>query len=405
MTAFRDLTEAQDLNTEAGRELYATLLQLGPQFAAVSEYEQRLAEARAEAAAAAAAAAAEAAEARRVAFQSQVDEIVAQREAEQAARESFVNRIESRLNQLTDSPEQALARERDALVLEANQLGASSDNVVKYYEFQIQSIRNAETAREEAEAAAVAAQARAFETRTLGAIHNLTDTPIQAITRRRDALVAEGSAVGADTGLADRLYEVQVGQIREQQRQREEAAAQARAEAARRQREAEQQALNQQYDSFYNTFYSREEKVVDTRRKLLETFSELGLALPNTRQAFRELIESADQGSPLFKSLLGVADQFAFITDGANNLNEALGASQRIFRDLREELFVASAQNGIGTDGVSIGGSGADRGILIQILQAVQRGDINASRQRTDQLFELREQNRELYEPTQQTVT
>ena len=43
---YRKLVEAQDLNTEAGREMYATLIELAPQYAQVAQFERQLAEER-----------------------------------------------------------------------------------------------------------------------------------------------------------------------------------------------------------------------------------------------------------------------------------------------------------------------------------------------------------------------
>ena len=147
---FRALVDAQDLYSASGRELFATLLQLAPAVSTIQEYEARLADEREQAAEAAL----------------QLVEAERQRtEAAKAARSAFEGSTLTMVQGLTDSPEQAFARQRDELLAEAESLGADTENVVRWYELQIQAIRDQAAAKQEAEQAAIEAQKQQAEAR------------------------------------------------------------------------------------------------------------------------------------------------------------------------------------------------------------------------------------------------
>ena len=55
------------------------------------------------------------------------------------------------VQELTDSPEEALARQRDALLAEAESLGAGTNDIIRWYELQAQAIRDQAAAQREAE--------------------------------------------------------------------------------------------------------------------------------------------------------------------------------------------------------------------------------------------------------------
>ena len=235
---FRALVDAQDLYSASGRELFATLLQLAPAVSTIQEYEARLADEREQAAEAAL----------------QLVEAERQRtEAAKAARSAFEGSTLAMVKGLTDSPEQAFARQRDELLAEAESLGADTENVLRWYELQTQAIRDQATAQQEAEQAASLAadkaqeaqaeQARAtLEGRSLAMVQRLTDSPEEALARQRDALLAEAEALGAGTNSITRWYELQAQAIRDQataQQEAEAEAARATAEAARAEAEAE----------------------------------------------------------------------------------------------------------------------------------------------------------------------
>ena len=232
---FRDLVDAQNLLNPIQRRRFAQLLQIAPQFEKLIVYEQQLANERKEAG--------ERAEA----------QLQAERAAAAAARQTFENRTQGMVQGLTDSPEQALARQRDELLAEAESLDAGTDSITRWYELQTQAIRDQVAAQQEAQQAASLAAAKAqeaqaeqaratFEGRSLAMVQRLTDSPEEALARQRDALLAEAEALGAGTNSIARWYKLQAQAIRDQataQQEAEAEAARATAEAARAEAEAE----------------------------------------------------------------------------------------------------------------------------------------------------------------------
>ena len=641
---FRALVDAQDLYSASGRELFATLLQLAPAVSTIQEYEARLADERKQAAEAA----------------MQLVEAERQRtEAAKAARSAFEGSTLAMVQGLTDTPEQAFARQRDELLAEAETLGADTENVVRWYELQIQAIHDQATAQKEAEQAASFAAAKAqeaqaeqaratFEGRSLAMVQRLTDSPEEALARQRDALLAEAEALGAGTNSITRWYELQAQAIRDQATARQEAeaeAARATAEAARatgaeqarqlftpqadlmaslrdeltgagtplvgseylaelerlrdvdverydallayapqlkqlidfekqladereagikralestrqavldeisqsvrsaqgaaqsvsgltfgdagpvgtgtselaqfrqvsagattRARQAQQQAqraaeqatsararaeghlrtamkattqearesattlarqaqsaasaaagqaarqaalaqaeqklavfadsvrhLNLNLDitsrtvrnfassivnllggvddfqrsisSYYQNFFTQSEQLANVQSDLSLSFNNLNLAIPQTRQQFRDLVEAQDlstrAGQETFASLIDLSDQFAFMTSEANKLNDVLGTSQQHFRSLREEAFVRSATPGI-TDSEDARQTSTSDPLFLELIRAINQGNVRVERELEDLRRETRRNNRE---PTRQTVT
>lgn len=78
---------------------------------------------------------------------------------------------------------------------------------------------------------------------------------------------------------------------------------------------------------FYANFYSQSEQLQlagkQAKSALDAGFSELGLSIPTTREAFRSLVESQDlsteSGRKLFNGLLSLADEFKAVADAADD--------------------------------------------------------------------------------------
>ena len=132
------------------------------------------------------------------------------------------------LQSLTDTPQQALTRQLDAMLVEAVALGASYENVLNWYVLQRRTIRDQAEAARQAEQEAAAAARQAFEARTLGMVQALTDSPEQALARQRNELLAEAETLGAGTNSITRWYELQTQAIRDQAAAQREAEAEAR---------------------------------------------------------------------------------------------------------------------------------------------------------------------------------
>ena len=77
--------------------------------------------------------------------------------------------------------------------------------------------------------------------------------------------------------------------------------------------------LKQQFDGYYQAYYSSAEKLKNIQLGVAKTFADLGLAIPSTRAEFRTLVEGLDlasaAGQTAYASLIGVAGAFGTVAD------------------------------------------------------------------------------------------
>ena len=92
--------------------------------------------------------------------------------------------------------------------------------------------------------------------------------------------------------------------------------------------------LGSSLSKFYDKFYTEEEKTVNLAKNTTEAFDALGLALPSSRDAFKELVKSAiNAGNPqLLASLLGLQDAFTTLTEPVEELKNK-------FKELSDSLL------------------------------------------------------------------
>lgn len=152
--------------------------------------------------------------------------------------------------------------------------------------------------------------------------------------------------------------------------------------------------------AYYKNFFSEAERRRNIEADLALDFDHLGLAMPRTRQQFRDLVEAqdlaTDAGQKTFAALIDIAGQFATLTEESRSLQDALRGQQGLFRTLAREIFVTSAP------GLRDLQPADDTNTLLrELIRLTQMGDINAARQRADMLDE---QRRERYQPVRQAV-
>ena len=87
-------------------------------------------------------------------------------------------------------------------------------------------------------------------------------------------------------------------------------------------------------NSYYQNFFSEEERRLNSTQQLTDAFSELGLALPESRDAFRDIIDGIDltteAGQQLYTSLLALNPALAQLIDStARAAEEAERAAER----------------------------------------------------------------------------
>jgi hypothetical protein len=97
---------------------------------------------------------------------------------------------------------------------------------------------------------------------------------------------------------------------------------------------------------FYQQFYSEQERIDQARTALTATLADVGLSVPATRDAFRDLVEAqdltTDSGRAAFAALLEVSGAFAELTPATGDLAETLRDTAAIAQErvsLEERLL------------------------------------------------------------------
>lgn len=88
--------------------------------------------------------------------------------------------------------------------------------------------------------------------------------------------------------------------------------------------------------AYYDQFYSNEEKLLNATARLRENLNDLGVSfVPATREAFRELVDTAMAGgdSDLAAQLIKLSPLFASVVDSTGEQATALGRVVDLFRD------------------------------------------------------------------------
>jgi tape measure domain-containing protein len=108
------------------------------------------------------------------------------------------------------------------------------------------------------------------------------------------------------------------------------------------------EAFTAQTSAYYEAFYTQAERTNTATRQLTEVLAGLGLALPESRTAFRELVEAqdlyTDAGRSTYAALIGLAPVFDQITQATEQMGKAL--SDEVLR-LRG-LLTGSSVNSVG---------------------------------------------------------
>lgn len=93
------------------------------------------------------------------------------------------------------------------------------------------------------------------------------------------------------------------------------------------------EALSANAGTYYENFYSEAEKAAAVTRSVSEALAQVGLAMPATRDEFRDLVESqlamGEAGAEAVAALLGVSGAFASVTASAEDAaNAAIAAAK-----------------------------------------------------------------------------
>ena len=90
--------------------------------------------------------------------------------------------------------------------------------------------------------------------------------------------------------------------------------------------------------SYYENFYSESERFNNAQQQLTQTLTEAGLAVPTTREAYRQLVEAQDltteAGRKNYAVLLKNAGAFAELTPAASAANKQIAGLNKMFAGL-----------------------------------------------------------------------
>lgn len=144
--------------------------------------------------------------------------------------------------------------------------------------------------------------------------------------------------------------------------------------------------------NYYEKFYSEEEKLATATRQLTSTFAAMGLTLPATRDAFKDLVAAQDlttaAGQLTFTALIGLSDVFYEIT---NPLEEATQKMKEFTNSILEYINSLSMSEGNASQNYAYA-----QAVFGQQLLLAKAGDETAMENITsysDKLIELAKSN------------
>lgn len=111
-------------------------------------------------------------------------------------------------------------------------------------------------------------------------------------------------------------------------------------------------ALGGSVSRFVDRYFSQAERLDMVAAQVSSVFADLGLVVPETARAFRELVLSQDlmteSGRAAYASLMGVSDGFAALKGGAGDLERAFDPSGWYASEFDARLAQAAAARGYG---------------------------------------------------------
>jgi len=108
-------------------------------------------------------------------------------------------------------------------------------------------------------------------------------------------------------------------------------------------------AMTQAVGAYWQGFYTEEERLATSTRRLTEAMAGLGFALPDSRDGFRALVEGIDtsthEGAALYAGLLNLSGAFSEITAATENIANAVGDMVKSILGDLELMPTSRAQN------------------------------------------------------------
>lgn len=134
--------------------------------------------------------------------------------------------------------------------------------------------------------------------------------------------------------------------------------------------------LSSQLSSFVSTFYTDAEQLQIASDTLQTQFDLLGLAVPDTAKAFRELVMSQDlmteSGRETYVALLSLSDLFAEVEGGISDLTGSFDLGSYYASEFDAKLAAIAEARGYSADALAYGDAGVT---LATSLQSLSQGD------------------------------
>lgn len=136
-------------------------------------------------------------------------------------------------------------------------------------------------------------------------------------------------------------------------------------------------ALQGSLDSYFESFFSDQEKTAARIARLSEQFARLGLALPEDRAGFRALVEGIDDstaaGQILKGQVLGLAEAFDQAAQSSDNLKSQLGSA---IDAALPKFLSASQQSALQYQRIAANLAEAGVGIAVESLLSATKAEI-----------------------------
>lgn len=143
------------------------------------------------------------------------------------------------------------------------------------------------------------------------------------------------------------------------------------------------EALGSNMTSFWQNYFTPEEREAAMRDRVTEALAEVGLEMPATREEFRalvlQLLAMGEEGAEAAAVLLSVNDEFAALTEGAASAAEALGITAGGLAGIMSDAVRNSSSRGEAEEKASQGFEEAFYGgVLDTMTSALSEGLMSA---------------------------
>lgn len=101
--------------------------------------------------------------------------------------------------------------------------------------------------------------------------------------------------------------------------------------------------LNSAVSSFYDNYFTEQEKTADLTKLVTDSFKLLNISVPKTREEYKKLVQSQDltieSGRRTWAALIDLSDEFANLVPAAESASTAIEKAKEVFADFLDNLI------------------------------------------------------------------